>query len=228
MTDTTTRAAPGYGTRQERVGWYFYDFANSAFPTTVLTVFLGPYLTSVAERAAGCTGPADLDDGCRGFLLHPLGIPVAPGALFSYVVSVSVLLTVFVLPVVGAIADRSARKRELLAGAAYVGAAATIAFAFLTGERYLLGAVLLIVANVAFGASVVVYHSFLPQIAEPDRRDSVSSVGWAIGFLGGGTLLVLNVTAVFLGDSLGWRTADIARWSLVSAGVWWAVFTTVP
>jgi UMF1 family MFS transporter len=228
MTDTTTRATAEYGTRRERVGWYFYDFANSAFPTTVLTVFLGPYLTSIAERAAGCTVAAEVDAGCPGHLLHPLGIPVSPGALFPYVVSLSVLLTVVVLPVVGAIADRSPRKRELLAGTAYVGAAATIGLVFLTGERYLLGAALLIVANVAFGASVVVYHSFLPQIAEPDRRDAVSSVGWAIGFLGGGTLLLLNVGAVFLGDSLGWSAGEVARWSLVSAGVWWAAFTTIP
>ncbi|MCW2608984.1 MAG: transporter, family [Actinomycetota bacterium] len=228
MTDTTTRAAADYGTRRERVGWYFYDFANSAFPTTVITVFLGPYLTSIAERAAGCTSAAAVDDGCRGYLLHPLGIPVSPGSLFPYVVSLSVLLTVFVLPVVGAIADRSAHKRELLAAAAYVGAAATILLVFLTGERYLLGAALLVLANVAFGASVVIYHSFLPQIAEPDRRDAVSSIGWAIGFLGGGTLLVLNVAAVFVGDSAGWSAAEVARWSIVSAGVWWALFTTIP
>jgi UMF1 family MFS transporter len=231
MTDTTaSTAAPAahHGTRRERVGWYLYDFANSAFPTTVLTVFLGPYLTAIARTAAGCTTPAQVDAGCPGQLLHPLGIPVSPGSFFPYVVSLSVLLTVFVLPVVGAIADRSAHKRELLAGAAYLGAAATILLMFVTGDRYLLGGVLFLIANICFGASVVVYNSFLPQLAEPDRRDAVSSIGWAIGYLGGGTLLLLNVAAVVVGPSRGWPTADIARWSLVSAGVWWAVFTTIP
>jgi UMF1 family MFS transporter len=210
--------------RRERVGWYFYDWANSAFSTTVITVFLGPYLTSIAEKAAGCP-----DDGCPDdAVIHPLGIGIAPGSLFPYAVSLSVFLTVFVLPVVGAIADRSPRKKELLAVFAYIGAAATIAMLFLTGERYLLGAGLFLLANISFGASVVVYNSFLPQIADEHDRDKVSSFGWAWGYLGGGTLLLLNVAAVLMKDSLGLSTGEVARWSLVSAGVWWAGFTTIP
>jgi UMF1 family MFS transporter len=212
MTDTAEQTGTEYGTRRERVGWYFYDFANSAFTTTVVTVFLGPYLTAVAERAAGCTSESDLAADCPGYLLHPLGIPVSPGAFFPYMVSLSVLLTVFVLPVLGAIADRSERKRELLAGTAFLGAAATIGLVFLTGDRYLLGGALFLVANIAYGASIVVYNSFLPQIAPPDQRDSVSSIGWAIGYLGGGTLLLLNVVAVLAGSSLGWSAAEVARW----------------
>jgi UMF1 family MFS transporter len=206
-----------YGSARERRGWYFYDWANSAFPTTVVTVFLGPYLGAVAKAAAD-------EDG----RVYPLGIPVAAGSFFAYMVSLSVFLTVFVLPVAGAVADRSPHKKHLLALFAYVGAAATVGLLFATGERYLLGGVLFLVANISFGASVVVSNSFLPQIAEPDRRDAVSSLGWAIGYLGGGLLLALNVVAVLFGDGLGWETKDVARYSIVSAGVWWAAFTTIP
>ncbi|HLL68738.1 MAG TPA: MFS transporter [Micromonosporaceae bacterium] len=231
-TDAPAPPAPGHpdpadgelSTRRERVGWYFYDFANSAFPTTVVTVFLGPYLTSIAQRAAGC----DSTETCRDAVIHPLGLSIAPGSLFPYAVSLSVFLTVFVLPLVGAIADRSSRKKELMALFAYVGAAATIGFLFLTGDRYMLGTGLFLVANIAFGASIVVYYSFLPQLAGPDQRDSVSSIGWAIGYLGGGTLLLLNVAAVLGKGALGLSTGDVARYSLVSAGVWWAAFTTIP
>src|SRR5688572_12459273 len=148
-------------TRRERVGWYFYDWANSAFATTVVTVFLGPYLTAIAERAAGC----DTDEQCAEANISVFGGQMAPGSLFPYAVSLSVFLTVFVLPVVGAIADRSPHKKTLLAATAYLGAAATIAMLFLTGDRYLLGAGLFLVANIAFGASVVVYNSFLPQLS---------------------------------------------------------------
>ena len=217
-------AAQPRSTRRERVGWYFYDFANSAFPTTVVTVFLGPYLTAIAKTAAGCA----TDQACRTGTIHPLGIPMAPGSLFPYTVSLSVLLTVFVLPVVGAIADRSAHKRRLLALFAYIGAAATVAMLFLVGDRYTLGAALFLVANVAFGASVVVYNSFLPQIAGPDERDGVSSLGWAIGYIGGGALLAVNVAAVLFKDALGLSTGEVARYSIVSAGLWWAGFTTLP
>ncbi|GGQ60430.1 MFS transporter [Couchioplanes azureus] len=222
MTDIT--AAPV--ARRERTGWYLYDWANSAFSTTVITVFLGPFLTSVTEQAAGCALGADECDG----RVYPLGISVAAGSYFPYLVSLSVLLTVFVLPVMGAVADRAVRKKPLLAAAAFTGAGATIAMAFVTGERYLLGGALFVVANVAFGASVVVYNSFLPRLAGPDERDRVSSRGWALGYLGGGVLLLANLVVVTLlgveGDDR--RTLDLARWCIVSAGVWWAAFTLLP
>lgn len=159
--------------------------------------------------------------------MYPLGVPVAPGSYFAYTVSFSVLLTVVILPVVGAVADRSGHKRLLLAAFAYLGAGATIGMVFLTGTRYLLGGGLFLVANIAFSAGVVVYNSFLPQIAAPGERDAVSSRGWAVGYLGGGLLLALNLAAVLYQDALGMDTAEVARWSIVSAGVWWAVFTLV-
>jgi UMF1 family MFS transporter len=225
MAATDTAAAPA-STRRERTGWYFYDWANSAFSTTVITVFLGPFLTSVTEQAAGC--PLGADD-CTG-RVHPLGITVAAGSYYPYLVSLSVLLTVFVLPVMGAIADRTPRKKPLLAASAFIAAGATIAMAFVTGDRYLLGGLLFLIANISGGASIVVYNSFLPQIAGPDDRDKVSSRGWALGYLGGGLLLLCNLVAVMLltvtGDDQ--RTLDIARWCIVSAGVWWAAFTLVP
>jgi UMF1 family MFS transporter len=215
-------AEGGASTRRERVGWYFYDWANSAFSTTVIAVFLGPYLTGIAENAANCDGAA-----CGDARLYPLGIPVAPGSLYPYTVALSVILQVLVLPVVGAIADRTHLKKQLLALFAYIGAGATAGMLFLTGDRYVLGALLFLLANIAFGASIVVYNSFLPQLAGPDKRDTVSSIGWAFGYIGGGLLLLLNLIVIIMaGDD-----ADlglIARWSIVSAGVWWALFTTLP
>jgi UMF1 family MFS transporter len=225
MATTDTATAPA-SSRRERTGWYFYDWANSAFSTTVITVFLGPFLTTVTEQAAGCALGAD---DCNG-RVHPLGITIAAGSYYPYLVSLSVLLTVFVLPVMGAIADRTPRKKPLLAASAFIAAAATICMAFVTGDRYLLGGLLFLIANISGGASIVVYNSFLPQLAGPDERDKVSSRGWALGYLGGGLLLAVNLVAVSLlsidGDHQ--RTLDIARWCIVSAGVWWAAFTLVP
>ncbi|AEV85230.1 MFS transporter [Actinoplanes sp. SE50] len=223
LTGTPTPAPAG---KRERTGWYLYDWANSAFSTTVITVFLGPFLTKVTERAAGCSIDAD---ECHASV-HPFGLTVAAGSYFPYLVSLSVLLTVFVLPVMGAVADRSPRKKPLLATAAFTGAAATVAMALVTGDRYLLGGILFLIANIAFGASVVVYNSFLPHLGGPDERDRISSRGWGIGYLGGGVLLLLNLVAVtlFSQDGNPQRTLDLARWSIVSAGVWWAAFTLLP
>ena len=116
--------------------------------------------------------------------------------------SASVLLQVLVLPLTGAVADRTGRKREMLAGFAFLGALATTAMFFIGDGRWLLGAVLFIVANIGFGAATVVYYSWLPDLAGPDERDAVSSRGWAFGYVGGALLL-----AVHLGLVLSCRVA---------------------
>lgn len=209
---------PQSSTPRERRGWYFYDWATSVFSTTVVTVFLAPYLTGIAEAAAG--GP----DG----RIHPFGIPVAPGSFFSYVVSISTVVQVIVLPIIGAIADRTQRKKPMLAVLAYLGAFATMGLFFVTGDQYMLGAGLFVFANVAYGASIVVYYSYLPEIAAPDERDAVSSRAWAFGYLGGGVLLGLNLVLFLNAESLGISDGDAVRICLASAGVWWALFTVIP
>jgi UMF1 family MFS transporter len=226
MTVPTTEVPAERGaepsTRRERVGWYFYDWANSAFSTTVIAVFLAPYLTEIAKTAVGCT----TDDECKVARLYPLGIPISPLSYYTYVLSLSVILQVLALPIAGAFTDRSRHRKALLALFAYIGAAATIGFLFLTGDRYVLGGVLFVVANIAFGASIVVYNSFLPGLARPDDRDKVSSLGWGIGYVGGGLLLVINLVAY--SSASDETTGLIVRWSLASAGIWWALFTTLP
>ncbi|MGY1840602.1 MULTISPECIES: MFS transporter [unclassified Modestobacter] len=202
--------------RRERAGWYSYDWAMSVFNTSVTTVFLAPYLTSIAEAAADAEGR-----------IHPLGISMPSGSYFGYVLSLSVVLQVLVLPITGAIADRSGRKRQLLAGFATVGSLATTAMFFVAGERYLLGAVLFVAANLCFGAATVVYYSWLPDLAGPDERDAVSSRGWAFGYLGGALLLAANLALFTQYEALGLTEGEAVRICLASAGIWWAGFTVV-
>jgi MFS transporter, UMF1 family len=203
--------------RRERIGWYFYDWANSAFPTTVVSVFLGPWLTTVTKAAADSNG-----------FIHPLGIKVHAGSFFPYMVSLSVLVQVVLLPVLGAVADASYRKKEMLALFAYLGAGATLGLWIIDGTSYLPGGLLFLIANVSFGASVVFYNAFLPEIAPPDRRNAVSSNGWALGYLGGGLLLALNLVLLSQAAALDLSTGVAVRLSLASAGAWWAVFTLIP
>jgi UMF1 family MFS transporter len=198
-------------------GWYFYDFANSAFSSTVVTLLLGPYLSSLAAAAAGPDG-----------LVHPLGVPVDPRSWWSYTLSVSVIAQVLALPVVGALSDATAKKKQILALFAYIGAAATFGLFFVHGTAYFAGGLLFLIANVAFGSSIVVYNAFLPLIAKPHERDDVSSRGWGIGYLGGGVALALNLALFANAGSLGITEAMAARINLGSVGVWWAAFTLVP
>jgi UMF1 family MFS transporter len=203
--------------RREQRGWYFYDFANSAFASTVLTLFLGPYLTALAKAAAGPDG-----------LVHPFGLDIEPRSFWSYCISASVIGQVLLLPMVGAIADYGHRKKQLLGLFAYIGAGATISMYFLEGTRYLLGGVLFITANVAFGCANIIYNSFLNDVALPEERDTVSSRGWGLGYLGGGLVLVMNLLLYQNAAQFGISEGMAVRISLSSAGLWWATWALIP
>lgn len=203
--------------RGEQRAWFVYDFANSAYSSTVVTLFLGPWLTSLARRAADAAGH-----------IHPLGIQVDARSYWSYLIALSVVMQVVCLPALGAIADYSPRKKRLLALFTAAGAGATMAMFFLDGARYQLGGALFLVSNFAFGACIVLYNSFLPEIAPAAQRDAVSSRGWGIGYLGGGTLLGLNLLLYQKAAAWGLSEAFAVRVSLCSAGVWWMAFAVYP
>lgn len=199
--------------RRTRFGWYAYGWASHTFEATVITVFMSRYLPTVAENAVGENGR-----------LYVLGIPIAPGSLFTYVISLCSISLFVLMPVVGAIADRTGRKREMLLGFGYLGAASCAAMWFVAGSNWVLGSLLLIIAYLTYTAAKVVYNSLLPELADPDSRDRVSSIGWASGYIGGGLLLALNFVGSFFIDD----KALLARLSLSSAGIWWAAFALIP
>jgi MFS transporter, UMF1 family len=215
--------------RREQRAWYFYDVANSAYVTTTVTVLLSPYLTTVAERAAcaGSTGSAASATDC-GQDLSVLGLPVSPGSVAFYAATFATLLSAVLLPLVGAAVDRSGRQRAFLTGTAWAGSAAACAMWFVAGTRWQLGVALLVVANLCLAASLVTYDSVLCRIATPDERDRVSSRGWALGYLAGFVLLAVDLALVTAHDAVGLTESEAVRWSLLSAGLWWAGFTLVP
>lgn len=202
--------------RREIFGWAMYDWANSAFSTTVVTVFLGPFLTAITKAAADAQG-----------LVYLFGTPIRYDSFFTYCISVSVLLQVTFLPILGALADYSHLRKQLLQLFCVLGSVATIAMFGLGPGLHWLGGGLFVVANLAFGASMVFYNSYLPNIASADRRDRVSSFGWAMGYLGGGLLLLLNLVLYLFADRLGLGSDTVARISLASAGVWWLGFSFI-
>ena len=200
--------------RGEIVSWAMYDWANSAFSTIVVTTLLGPYLSNLAQATNGVSF---------------LGMRFEPDAFFPTMVSISVILQVFVLPLLGTIADYSALKKRLMLVFATIGAAATLLLFFVkpdlpllgTNGAVLMGGLLFIIANLSFGAAVVLYNAFLPDIAEPKDRDRVSSFGWALGYLGGGLALLIALGLYTMMDDKGLAV----RIGLALAGAWWLIFT---
>jgi UMF1 family MFS transporter len=217
--------ATSTGRRREHRAWYWYDWANSAYITTTSTVIASPYLTAVA-KAAACP---DLADGqtCTTPVSF-LGFSILPGSLMPIVLGVSTFLSAFVLVVVGAIADRSPRPTNLLAGFAWAGSVAAAGLFLATGTNWQLGVALVIFANMCMGASLVVYDALLCRIAEPDERDGVSSRGWAFGYAGGGLLLAINLVFMLMAPKLDISDGLAARISMLSAAIWWAGFTVIP
>jgi len=206
---------PMINDKREIFGWAMYDWANSAFSTTVVTVFLGPYLALLASKAA-----AAYPDG----MARLAGIPIAPDSFFPYCISLSVVLQVLFLPILGAIADYSHRRKQMMQLFATIGAATTILLFFTTVSVWWLGGFLFLIANLAFGAAMVFYNSYLPDIASEEQRDRVSSFGWAMGYLGDGLLLIINLAFYLMSDKLGVPKDLAVRINLASAGIWWLTF----
>ncbi len=219
-------SAPAAVDKREYWGFSLYDWANSGYVTTTGTVLFAPYLTSVAEQAA-CGRVGTTDNPCQTNL-DVLGLGISPGSLAFYVVTVATLFSALFLPIVGAIADRSPRKKLLMCGFAWAGAIAASSMVFVTGGNWALGALLLFVGNLCLGSSMVVYDSILIDIAPPDARDDVSSRAWAFGYLGGFILLAINLGVVTAHDALGMSQGTAVRLSLLSAGLWWGLFTFIP
>ncbi len=124
-------------------------------------------------------------------------------------------------------ADYSHLKKRLMALFCYIGSAATCLLYFITGDRYLWGGLLFIVANLSFGASIVLYNACLPDICAPDQGDKVSSRGYALGYMGGGILLALNFALLLSAKKLGISPGLAVRISLLSAGMWWGGFSLI-
>ena len=231
MNDSTAMRVPSdeAGRRRDQRAWCWYDWANSVFVTSVITVFFSLYLTTVAVNDARASGQAcPTRNALAGCDISLFGLEFPAGSLFGYLLAASTALQVLVLPLTGAIADRTQNKRWMLGSFAFTGAGATALLALVTGTNWRLGAVLFMVATTGYYASVVIYYSVLPDIATADERDGLSSRGWAFGFLGGGIVLALHLMIYVGRDALGLSESAAVRVCFVTAGLWWAGFTLIP
>ncbi len=190
--------------RPELRAWALYDWANSVLFTTVLQIF-PIYFRSVAA--------ADL-------------APATASTRFALATSISVGMVALVSPVLGALADSRAAKKNLLGLFLGLGAAATAAMWLVGRGDWVLGAVLFILANFGVTASIVFYNALLPHIARPEEVDRVSTAGFALGYVGGGLLLAVNLLWIQKPRLFGLPDDVTAiRASLLSAALWWVVFS---
>ena len=180
--------------------WTLYDWANSAFATTILAAVLPVYYSGVA----GSTLPS----------------AAKATQYWSATLSISVLIVAILSPVLGTVSDIMRGKKRFLSIFMMMGVVGTGLLFFVQSGDWLMASIFFVIGRVGFSASVVFYDALLPHVARDDDQDRVSSLGYAVGYLGGGILLAINVVMIFtLGGGPG------SRWSFLSVAVWWAVFS---
>lgn len=198
---------------REVAAWSFYDFANSAFATTILAVIFNHYF---AETVAG---------GPRGEPFYMLGIKFrAPGsAVFQYLVVISMILAAAMAPILGAAADYSRRKKTYLGVFWLTGCLFTAMLYFIHAGDIIIGGVCFIMANFAFASGNVFYNGMLLDIAHPDDMGKVSGLGWGLGYLGGGLCLVVNLAMLLKPQWFGFDKLSVNSTFPVVA-IWWFIF----
>ena len=186
--------------------WCMYDWANSAFATTIMGALFPPFYRALVTESGLAENTAT--------------------AYWGYTTSIALLVIALTAPVLGAIADYTGGKKRYVAFFAGLGILATAAFVFIGTDTWLLASILYIGGNLGFAGSIVFYESLLPHIAKKDDIDQISTKGYALGYVGGGILLVINVLWVMKPAMFGMPDLAFAlRASFFSVSVWWGLFS---
>lgn len=197
-------AKAGLVTPEQRA-WAWYDWANSAYFTTIVTAVFPSFFATYA--AAGLE-------------------PAQATARFGAITTVSVALIAIVSPILGAIADFTGIRKRLLAVFMLIGVSAAAALVLVDQGNWMLASLLFVVGNLGVSGSTVFYDSLLPHVAKPEETDRVSSAGYALGYLGGGLLLLINLAWILKPATFGFAdTVAATKASFVSVAVWWLVFS---
>jgi UMF1 family MFS transporter len=198
--------------KREIFGWAMYDFANSAFATTILAVIFNQYFATVV---AG---------GGRGIEL--LGFRLHGASFFTFSVALSMAISAVLSPFLGAVADASASKKRFLMIFCYTAVLFTGLLYFVHAGNYWRGAIFFIIANIGFAGGNVYYNAFLPEISTDQNIGRISGLGWALGYIGGGMLLGINLIMLKYPDWLGYPAGYFTvQDCFLSVAFWWLIFS---
>ncbi|RPJ73694.1 MAG: MFS transporter, partial [Desulfobacteraceae bacterium] len=186
-------------------GWALYDWANSAFATTVMAGFFPVFFKQYWSDGAD----VNLSTAQLGFGNAVAGLVMA-----------------LLAPLLGAVADRTSAQKRFLLGFAYLGVLATAGLYWVAKGEWALAIFVFALGNIGFSGANIFYDALLPRVAPAERIDAVSSLGYALGYLGGGLLFALNVFMTLRPQMFGLPDAAAAvRLSFVSVALWWGGFT---
>jgi UMF1 family MFS transporter len=190
--------------KKEIYSWVLYDWANSAFATTVLAVILPIFYKDFAA--------ANLAD-------------TVATSYWGYTQTIAMVVIALLAPILGAMADYSGSQKSFLKGFVLLGITGTALLFFIEQGNYLAASLFFIIANIGFAGGNIFYDSFLPVIAENEKLDYVSGLGYSAGYLGGGILLACNLVMVSKPELLGMTELLATKLSFVSVAIWWLLFS---
>ncbi len=195
----------GIEIRREIFGWCMYDWANSAFATTVMAGFFPVFF--------------------KMFWSHGTDVTVSTARL-GLANSITGLIIALLAPLFGAIADRGASKKKFLLFFAYMGVVMTSALYLVSKGNWQVAVLVYVLATVGFSGGNIFYDALITGVASEDNLDSVSALGFSAGYLGGGILFALNVWMVLRPELFGFAdSGESVRFSFLSVGIWWALFS---
>ena len=208
-TEPAPHAAPLDRTPPERAkaqrAWCLYDWANSAFATSIVSAILPVYFARTAAKTMA---------------------PHEATALWGYASAAALAITALLSPIMGALADQTRRRKPLLFGCVVVGCVGTIGLAFTPPGAWPGLLMSFGFAFIAFATGNVLYDSLLPAVASPAEMDTISARGFAWGYLGGGLLLAVHLAMIAMPQRFGFADAGVAtRAAFASVAVWWFVFS---
>lgn len=196
--------------------WASFDWSNSVYNLIVTTAIFPVYYLATTRDAFG------------GDLVRYFGISVSNSVLYTYAISFSFLVIVFLAPVLSGIADYSGRKKRFMQFFTYLGSLSCIGLYFFTGENIEYGISCSVLASIGYAGSLVFYNGFLPEVASEDRMDRVSARGFAMGYIGSVLLLILNLVMYQKFESFGFSSGGMAtRFGFILVGVWWMGFAQI-
>jgi len=188
--------------KREIKAWTMYDWANSAFATTIMAAVLPVYYSSVASK----------------------GIPANEATSnWAFTTTIALVIVAILGPILGAMADFSGAKKRFMSVFVIIGVFGTLLLYFVRSGDWLMASIIYIIGSIGFSGANVFYDSFLPHIANENEIDQVSSRGYAMGYAGGGIMLAINLAMImFSPDHL---TETMTRLSFVTVAIWWFIFT---
>lgn len=199
------------GSKKLLNAWAFYDWANSVYSLVIASAVFPLFYDLIFERK----GITHID---------AFGTSIKGTALMSFVTAFAFLVVAFISPLLSGIADYAGNKKSFLQVFCYLGALSCIGLYWFSLDNIYMSLTCYFLGLIGFWGSLVFYNSYLPDIAYPEQQDGVSAKGYSMGYIGSVILLIFNLMLV-LGSENKAEAEQAMRYSFVSVGVWWILFS---